>query len=325
MMAEPTSPVSPLRCAVVGVGHLGRWHADKYHAHEDCELVAVADIDATRAAAVAARLGCEAVADYRLLVDRVDAVSIAVPTEHHYAVARTFLEAGVHVLVEKPITVSVSQADELIESATRQQRVLAVGHLERFNAVLAACPLPAAPRFIEAHRLAPFPGRGTDVDVVLDLMIHDLDIILHAVDDELVEVAAVGAPVLTSTPDIANARLTFAGGCVANVTASRVSLDVQRKMRLFFADSYISLDFHQRSFTRCHRDPDSSAPPIPGIALERATVEAGDSLRDEIHHFVACIRQRVTPRVGGAEARAALALASRISHLIAEGQGGVRL
>ncbi len=320
MRPEGVSSSEPLRCAVVGVGHLGRWHADKYHGLEGCDLVAVADVDPVRAGEVADRLGCEAVADYRALLGRVDAVSIAVPTEQHHTVAREFLSAGAHVLVEKPITVSVSQADELIDLAARQARVLAVGHLERFNPVLAACRLPAGPRFIEAHRLAPFPGRGTDVDVVLDLMIHDLDIILHVVDEELVDVAAVGAPVLTGSPDIANARLTFAGGCVANVTASRVSLDVQRKMRMFFADTYVSLDFHRRSFTRCRRDPSSEAPPVPGIALERATLEAGDSLLEEISHFVTCIRGDSRPRVGGEEGRKALALASRISHLIAARQ-----
>jgi predicted dehydrogenase len=307
-----------MRCAVIGAGHLGRWHAQKYHALPECDLDAVVDIDAARAGDVAAPLGARALTDYHDLLGTVDAVSIAVPTCHHHAIAREFLAAGTHVLVEKPITVSVAEADELIALADQHGLVLAVGHLERFNAALRTLEFSRGPRFIEAHRLTPFNGRGTDVDVVLDLMIHDIDIILHTVNSEIVNIAAVGAPVLTARPDIANARLSFANGCVANVTASRVSAEVQRKMRMFFSDSYVSLDFQTRSVTRCWRDPDSVGAPLPGISLQRSTLEQQDSLYAQIQHFVTCVRNQDTPMVGGYEGRQALDVAVRISRLIDE-------
>ncbi|MGC8733229.1 MAG: Gfo/Idh/MocA family protein, partial [Halothiobacillaceae bacterium] len=239
--------MSKLQCAVIGTGYLGKFHADKYALLPECELVAVVDANPKTAASLAAKHGCRGLTDYRELLGKVDAVSIAVPTSLHFEVARDFLAAGIHVLVEKPITTTVEQADELIRLAREKNRVLMVGHLERFNpAILALDGVLDQPRFIESTRLAPFKPRATDVSVVLDLMIHDIDIILDIVDSPITHVEASGACVLTNDTDIANARLTFANGCVANVTASRISLKSERKMRLFQKDAYLSVDFQNR-------------------------------------------------------------------------------
>jgi predicted dehydrogenase len=214
--------MSKLRVAVVGVGYLGRFHAQKYAALGDCELVAIADTNAEAGGALASELGTTAVGDYRTLLGRVDAVSIATPTASHFDIARTFLESGAHVLVEKPITESVEQAQQLILAARRAGRVLQVGHLERFNpAIVAAEPQLRTPRFIECHRLAPFRERGTDVNVVLDLMIHDLDLVQSIVGGAIASIDAVGTPVFSTEIDIANARIRFVNGCVVNATASQ--------------------------------------------------------------------------------------------------------
>ncbi len=235
------SPV--LRAAVIGAGYLGRFHAQKWASLTGCRLVAIADPSEAVRAALAQELGVEAVADWRALLGRVEAVSIAAPTALHHPIALACLEAGLHVLVEKPVTTTVAEARELIEAAARRQRVLQVGHLERFNAaVLAIEGIVTRPRFIESHRLAPFRQRGTDVSVVLDLMIHDIDLIQSIVRSPLTAVDAVGSSVFSDDLDIANARLRFASGCVANVTASRVSLKTERKLRLFQDDLYLSLD-----------------------------------------------------------------------------------
>ena len=235
--------MSRLRAAVVGVGYLGRFHAEKYAAHAGATLVAVVDVDAGRAQSVAANLGAEALTDHRALVGRIDCASVAVPTQQHHAVARDLLEAGIDVLVEKPLTTTLPEGKALVELAARRGRVLQVGHLERFNPAIRVLEgIVARPRFVECHRLAPFTERGTDVDVVLDLMIHDLDVILAMTTSSLRSIEAVGVPVLTPQVDIANARLRFANGCIANVTASRVSLKRERKLRIFQADAYFSLD-----------------------------------------------------------------------------------
>lgn len=216
-----------LRCAVIGTGYLGKFHAQKYAALPDCELIAVVDANMDTAAAIADKNDCQALSDYRQLIGQVDAVSIAAPTSLHYAIARDFLDAGVHVLVEKPITVTTDQADELVSLAEQRGVKLQVGHLERFNAALLDLDLTREkPLFIECHRLAPFNPRATDVSVVLDLMIHDIDILLDLVGDDLERIDTKGVKVLTNDIDIANARLQFSGGCVANVTASRASLKV---------------------------------------------------------------------------------------------------
>jgi len=307
--------VSALRAAVIGVGYLGRFHAQKYAALTDVELVGVADVNREAAERVAAEVGCAAYADYRELLDRIDVVSIVVPTRLHFAVAREFLAAGRHVLVEKPITETVDEADELIAVARQQGVLLQVGHLERFNpAIVALNGELHKPMFIESHRLTPFRGRGTDVNVVLDLMIHDIDIILNMVQSELVAVHASGVPVLSHEVDIANARLEFASGCVANVTASRVSRDAMRKVRVFQSDGYFSIDYQKRRIAVCRKGGDGMAlPGLPGITMNEKGFAESDALRDEIAAFVAAVRTGTSPVVAGEDGRRALAVALQIS------------
>jgi predicted dehydrogenase len=303
--------VTPQRAAVVGVGYLGRFHAEKYAAHPGAELVAVVDVDQERAATVAGALGVEALSDHRALAGRIDCASIAVPTHAHYEVARDLLEAGIDVLVEKPVTTTVDEAKALVELAVRGARVLQVGHLERFNpAVLALEGVVTQPRFIECHRLAPFTERGTDVDVVLDLMIHDLDVILSMVPSALRSVEAVGVPVLTPSVDIANARLRFANGCIANVTASRVSLKRERKLRIFQADAYLAVDYGERRIRICRREADADGQ--PAIVLEEREVPEGDALELEIDAFLHAVRAREAPLVSGWDGLRALEVAQVI-------------
>jgi predicted dehydrogenase len=307
--------VSALRAAVIGVGYLGRFHAQKYAALTDVELVGVADVNREAAERVAAEVGCAAYADYRELLDRIDVVSIVVPTRLHFAVAREFLAAGRHVLVEKPITETVDEADELIAVARQQGVLLQVGHLERFNpAIVALNGELHKPMFIESYRLTPFRGRGTDVNVVLDLMIHDIDIILNMVQSELVAVHASGVPVLSHEVDIANARLEFASGCVANVTASRVSRDAMRKVWVFQSDGYFSIDYQKRRIAVCRKGGDGMAlPGLPGITMKEKGFAESDALRDEIAAFVAAVRTGTSPVVAGEDGRRALAVALQIS------------
>ncbi|MDA8349638.1 MAG: Gfo/Idh/MocA family oxidoreductase, partial [Pseudomonadota bacterium] len=232
-----------IKAAVIGVGYLGRFHAQKYAQSPRCRLEAVVDARAEAREQVAAELGTRPLADYRELLGKVDAVSVVTPTPAHFAIARDFLLAGAHVLVEKPITETPREARELIDLADRCGRVLQVGHLERFNsAILAAEPYLRSPRFVECHRLAPYKERGTDVNVVLDLMIHDIDLVQTIVGAPVATIDAIGTPVFSEAIDIANARIRFANGCVVNATASRVSLKTERKMRLFEDDAYLSLD-----------------------------------------------------------------------------------
>jgi predicted dehydrogenase len=303
--------MTPLRVAVVGVGYLGRFHAMKYAALPDCELVAVVDAEFERAASLAHELGCEVFTDIAALTGRVDAVSLVVPTRLHHALARQLLNAGLHVLVEKPITTSEAEATDLIEVARRHGLLLQVGHLERFNpAVQHLAGQVGTPLFIESQRLAPFNPRGADVSVVLDLMIHDIDIILDLVRQPLLHIDASGARVISTDVDIASARLRFANGCVANVTASRISTRPERRMRIFQRNGYFSLDFQARSLET--RQLLSDADP-PGIHTERAEFEQGDALRAEIEHFLDCIRNTRPPLVGGEEGRQALVTALEIS------------
>lgn len=303
--------MNELRAAVIGVGYLGRFHAQKYAALKGVDLVGVADADPQRAAAVAAEVHTQAVADYQELLAQVDLVSVVVPTDGHYAVVRACLEAGKHVLVEKPITQTVAEADDLIALARSQNRLLQVGHLERFNpAWLALRPRIHAPLFIEAHRLAPFKPRGTDVSVVLDLMIHDLDLILSVVDSEVLEVRASGAHVLTDGIDIGNARIEFANGCVANLTASRVSTGTLRKMRVFQKDEYLSIDFGERRLSVARRGQDQP------ILLEQVEVLPGDALMQEVQAFVTAVREARPAPVSGEDGRRALALALELGSLM---------
>lgn len=309
-----------IRTAVIGVGYLGRFHAQKYAALPESELVAVADVDLEAAQRVADECGTRAVADYRELFGQVDAVSIVVPTQLHYEVARECLENDIHVLVEKPITATVAQADELIELADRRGRVLQVGHLERFNsAVMALDEALAKPLFIESHRLAPFNPRGADVNVVLDLMIHDIDIIQNLVRSPIMEIDANGVSVLTKQIDIANARLKFENGCVANVTASRVSVKPQRKMRIFQNDAYIGIDFQDKTLSIHRTGEGEMFPGIPEITSEETAFESSDAIMAEIGAFLDSIATGKPPAVSGHDGRQALATAIRISELVNAG------
>jgi predicted dehydrogenase len=307
-----------LKCAVVGAGYLGKFHAQKYASLPDCELVAVVDVDQAVASNVAANSSAKAYTDYRQILDKVDAVSIVVPTTYHHAVAEDFLEAGVHVLVEKPITVTVAEADDLIAIAKKNNLVLQVGHLERFNPAVLGLDKEEKPLFIESHRLSPFNPRANDVSVVLDLMIHDIDIILALVDSELERIDASGTAVLTQGTDIANARLLFANGCVANVTASRISMKLERKMRMFRPSSYVSVDFQNRVLTKHKTGTKEMFPGIPEIVTEESVFESGDALLEEVKHFVNCIQKGENPLVSGEAGRRALETAIKITQLLGE-------
>jgi predicted dehydrogenase len=309
-----------LRCAVVGAGYLGRFHAQKYAGLADCELVGIADPAPEARARLEAELGVAGFADYRELLGRVDAVSIATPTVLHHAVARDFLEAGAHVLVEKPITATAEEARDLIALAAARGRVLQVGHLERFNPViLAVAGELSAPRFIESNRLAPFKPRGTDVSVVLDLMIHDIDLIEHIVRSPIASIDAIGAPVFTDEIDIANARIRFASGCVADVTASRISLKAERKLRVFQADAYLSIDLQQKLLTVVRRPAAFAEGGMPKVDLEERSFEQGDALLDEIRSFVDAARRGGRPVVSGEDGLRALETATRIAELVHRG------
>jgi len=302
---------------VIGVGYFGKFHAQKYATLPGCELVAVVDNNPEQARSVGEQNNTRALTDYRSLLGEVDAVSIAVPTSLHFEVARDFLHAGVHVLVEKPITVTVEEADELIRIARDKDLRLMVGHLERFNAALLGLDLTRVkPLFIESHRLAVFNPRAKDVSVVLDLMIHDIDIILDIVDSEVERIDAKGITLLTGDTDIANARIAFKSGCVANVTASRVSLKVERKMRLFMPNAYISVDFQNHVLAKRRKGEKQMFPGVPEILSEESVFETGDALMEEIKHFVACIRAGREPLVSGRAGRRALATATAITRLL---------
>ena len=308
--------MSKLKCAVIGTGYLGKFHAEKYAALDDCELVAVVDINEQAAKDVAEKHNAQALTDYSSLLGHVDAVSIVVPTSLHHSVSRDFLNAGAHVLVEKPITVTVEEADELIAIAQQKNVILQVGHLERFNPAVMGLDKEEKPLFIEAHRLAPFNPRANDVSVVLDLMIHDIDIILALIDSDIERIDASGTAVLTQGTDIANARLTFKNGCVANVTASRISMKMERKMRMFRPSSYISVDFQNKVLTKHKTGDKEMFPGVPEIVSEESVFESGDALMEEIKHFVDCIHTGNNPLVSGVAGRRALKTAIEITTLL---------
>jgi len=310
--------MSKLKCAVIGTGYLGKFHAEKYASLDDCELVAVVDINEQAAKEVADKHGAKALTDYTSLLGNVDAVSIVVPTSLHHSVSCDFLNAGAHVLVEKPITVTVEEADELIAIAKDKNVILQVGHLERFNPAVMGLDKEEKPLFIEAHRLAPFNPRANDVSVVLDLMIHDIDIILALIDSDIERIDASGTAVLTQGTDIANARLTFKNGCVANVTASRISMKMERKMRMFRPCSYISVDFQNKVLTKHKTGDKEMFPGVPEIVSEESTFDGGDALLEEIKHFVDCIKTGANPLVSGEAGRRALKTAIQITDLLDE-------
>ena len=297
---------NPLRVCVIGTGHLGERHARTYATLPGVTLTAVCDVDASKARRVARQLGCGAVDDFRALIGRVDAASVSVPTTLHYALGRPLLEAGVHLLIEKPLTTTVSQAQALIRIAKRRGCLLQVGHIERFNAAIrAAMGRLRRPRFIEVHRLSPYPHRSTDVSVVMDVMIHDLDLLLALVRAPITRINAVGVPVLSSSEDIANARVEFASGCIANLTASRISDESIRRIRVFQADSYLSIDYQTQTVELARK----SAGSIRRVELP---VNRRAPLQDELASFVRAIRLHRPPEVSGEDGRAAVALALRI-------------
>jgi predicted dehydrogenase len=305
------SASAPVRVAVVGVGHLGRHHARVLSSLADATLVGIVDADPGRASEIAGATGTQVVARVADLIGEVDAVSVAVPTEAHAGVALPLLEAGIHVLLEKPMTRSIEEADRLLAAARDAGAMLAVGHIEHFNpAVLAARPHIHEPRFIEVHRLGTFPERSLDIDVVFDLMIHDLGLVLELVGSDVVGIEAVGVPVLTPRVDIANARLKFANGCIANITASRISRDQVRKIRFFQRNTYLSIDYRAQEVEAWRLVPqEGGLPRIEGGKLE---VERDEPLRRELADFVGAIRERRPPGVTGAQGRAALVLANEI-------------
>jgi predicted dehydrogenase len=305
-----------LRMAVIGVGHLGQHHVRLLAAMPQVELVAAVDLVRDRALAAAGPTGAAAEEDYRAVLDRVDAVTIAVPTSSHLAVAAGCLEHGIHVLVEKPMTATLEEADAMLGRAEASGAMLAVGHTERFNPALqAARAVLDRPRFIEVHRLSGFPERSLDIDVIFDVMIHDLDVALAVDGTDVVAVEAVGVPVLTSRIDIANARLKFASGCVANITASRISRDKVRKVRYFQPDMYVSVDFAAQELDvwRLRRTADGR-PSIEGGAV---AVPRDEPLRRELADFVHAILDGRPPEVSGADGRRALAWATRGADAIA--------
>ena len=284
--------------AVIGVGYLGKFHAEKYAGSEKANLVAVADIDKGRAESIANQLGVAAFTDYRELLGRVRCVSVAVPTRLHFEIASYFLKRGVDVLVEKPIAADIHQGRELVDLAGVKGLILQVGHLERFN--------PAIRRLENVIQ-----ERGTDVDVVLDLMIHDIDVIASLVRSTVDRVEDIGVAVLTDKPDIANARITFSNGCIANVTASRVSIKRERKIRFFQPDAYLSIDYDQRRAQIFHKPPTGGG--WMDIRAETIEIKEADALADEIDSFLDCVRTRSLPLVSGAEGLRALEIASMIS------------
>ena len=305
--------MNEIRVAVIGVGYLGKFHAQKYSVMDNVQLVGVADINMSRAAEVAAGFGTRAFNDHRDLLSSVDAVSIVVPTESHYAIGLDFLQHDVDVLIEKPMTSTLEQADELIELAESRRRILQIGHLERFNpAVMALKDIVDHPMFIESNRLSTFKDRCTDVSVVLDLMIHDIDIIMNLVKSEIKSIHAAGVPVICKNVDIANVRLQFENGCVANVTASRISTKNQRKIRLFQKDAYISVDFVDREIVLIRRNANHSNGVVPGTDIQQLSFSDADVLEDELASFIQAVQTRQPPMVSGRTGRKALDVALKI-------------
>jgi len=302
-----------LKVGVIGTGYLGKFHAEKYADMEDAELVGVVDTNQQQAVEIAKKHGVGAYFTPEEILGKVEAVSIVVPTPLHYQVSKMFLEHDVDVLIEKPITTSLKEADRLIDLAESRGLIIQVGHLERFNpAVMALEDVLNTPMFIESHRLSIFQPRGTDVDVVLDLMIHDIDIILNLVKSEITNIQAAGIPVITEYGDIANARLEFDGGCVANVTASRISLKNERKLRIFQKDAYISVDFANREITVIRRNKDAVDTIIPGTDINSRCFTKSDALKAELISFVHAAKNRIAPEVTGKMGRDALQVALKI-------------
>lgn len=314
--------MTSLRSAVVGVGHLGSCHARKYAALDNADLRFVVDTDALRGRQVALETGCEYLPDYRDLAGRIDIASVVVPTTGHYRIVNNLLEAGIHVLVEKPITTTIAEARDLIEHANRRGCVLQVGHLERFNPVMQALiGRIGRPLFIESHRVAPFKPRSMDVDVVRDLMIHDIDLILDLVKSPIEWIDASGSPVLSPYTDIANARFRFANGCVANITASRISLKQERRMRVFQSDAYFSADLGNLALEVRRKADREMFPGIADIDSELCRFDKADALESEIRAFTGSVLDGRPPVVSGEDGLRALEAATAIITQVESGPG----
>lgn len=306
-----------LNVAVIGVGHLGKWHAQKYANAADCNLIAVVDTNLETARGIAEQYGAEAIDDYHAVLDRVDAISLVVPTSLHFPIAQDFLARGVHCLIEKPITVTVDEAQQLIDLAEANQAVLQVGHIERFNSVMMDIDeMLDEPKFIESTRLAPFTPRATDVSVILDLMIHDIDIILDLIDSPIRHISASGISVLSDEIDIANARVEFESGCVANVTASRISRKRERKLRIFQKDAYISADFQEKILAINRKGEQQTDNGFSEITHAEKTYQDTDALNLEVLDFLNAIRTGERPKVNGEDGKRALETAIAITNLI---------
>lgn len=306
-----------LKIAVIGVGHLGKWHADKYAASPDCDLLAVVDNNPKNAEQIAQKHGTRAVSDYHDILSQVDAVSLAVPTSLHYKIARDILEAGIHCLIEKPITETIEEASTLIEIAQKNRLVLQVGHIVRFNSVMMDIgELLQEPQFIESTRLAPFTSRSTDISVILDLMIHDIDIILNLIDSPVKHISASGLSVLSDSIDIANARIEFENECVANVTASRISQKHEQKLRIFQKDMYISADLLKKILSINRKGKTDNEAGFKNITHEERSYGDNDALNLEIQDFIAAIKNGGRPKVNGEDGKRALETAIEITSQI---------
>ncbi len=305
--------MSRLRAAVIGAGRLGSLHARKYAALDEVKLCHVVDIDQERARRLADETGAAAIGDYRELAGKVDMVTVASPSITHHEVAAAVLAAGIDVLLEKPMAASLAQARELAEIARRHGRVFQIGHLERFNpAIVKLRSIVSGPRFVECHRLAPFTERGTDVDVILDLMVHDLDVILSLAPADAVSVEAVGVAVLTDTIDVANARIRFTNGLIANISTSRVAPRRERKIRFFQPDAYISVDYEARRVQIYRKGPPPPGARFPAISAEQLDLAEGDPLADEVRSFVDAVKTRGIPKVTAEDGLRVMELSERI-------------
>ena len=306
--------MSSVKAAVVGAGHLGKFHAEKLFKIAQCDLVGICDTQEDKAKELAEKFSCQAYTDYKLLGDKIDAVLIAASTKYHYEIAKYFLGKNIHDYLEKPITETVEQAQELCDLAKANNRILQVGHVERFNpALLSAKEKLKQPLFIECHRLAPFKPRSMDVDVILDLMIHDIDVIMSLVNSPVTKVSAVGTPVLTPHVDIANARIEFESNAVANITASRVSQNATRKFRVFQETQYLSIDFGtgELNLTTKTGEWDNYEEELP-LSFDSWSLDKGDALMAEDQSFIDCIIQGKQPEVSGEQALIAMKVAEQI-------------
>ena len=301
-----------LKTAVIGVGYLGRFHAQKYSGITDSELIGVVDVDPESAQNIADELEVPFYTDYHEVLDKADAVSIVVPTVLHYETAKAFLKNGVHVLLEKPFAANIEEAEELEQLSKKMNVRLQIGHLERFNPVFTEFQqLIDQPKFIENIRIAPFPKRGTDVDVILDLMIHDIDLVMAVVGEYPESVEGTGVNIITSTTDLANARLRFPSGCIADLTASRVSDKAERKMRIFQSGLYLSLDYGTGQARKLQVDPEA-VPDPDTLRPESYQLEKGDALLAEIESFISVVREGKKPKVTGQDGLNAMRVAWQI-------------